>query len=843
MTSLAVRAAHALVLVAPLVLTSVAIAADVPQPYVEFNGRAYHVEKVATGDAETHRYFDGERWYTTEELRAHVVAEPPAVLAPAVLDVIAGATPETPVDVVIMLRPQPTPVLARAGRAGVQGALDALTEEIRAVTRAALPAQALSPAQERLYQPAPLAPHLIAARKALAEQRDALEQALRSELAGEAELAVRPAQDELGAYIGRLGGTVYARTGVVSTLGAWVPAGRLPELAAHALVASIDLNYPGEPELDNQRHSLGLVTGFWANGIDGGVHDVGVLDTGVQQNHPALSSHTFLSNMGTNDTSTHGTGMAGILASTDATFQGVAHGCDKICVALAGSITTSMPGMNYIAGTGEPENVNYSFGNGTATDGDYTNVDQFFDGVISTFGFMVSKSTGNNGFGSTLPTITHPAPAYNLMASANMDDKNTVTRADDTITSSSSRGPTLGGRKKPDITAPGNNSMSCTPSGGFANIGGTSSASPHTGGGIVLLWDMGTTSAMAAKAVLLNTTDAMEDNGTSTTADDVYVAGSLWNKRYGWGYLNLGQAYLHGLDVFMDSVPPAPETADYRLYRGAMFANERATLVWQRHVAYNGATYPTQIESLSDLDLFCFRETDNALLSSSISPIDNVEQLDVDVDATVVLKVEAAGTFDPDIPTESFALATQENFVAATGPVLAGSFALPPTVVPGQTFVLTFDVDNDGDLAAHAVQALLSGLTVVTGPNPAPVGAIAAGSTAPATWTVQAPATPGTHPLAVALSSVSYGESFVGTGTGTLVVSAPPSCPGDLNCDGTVNFKDVDPFVTALGGQAAYQAAYPACAWLNGDIDGDLNVTFKDINPFVGVLGTVCAAP
>lgn len=841
MTTSIVRAAHALASLTALTLTGTAFAANVPQPYVEFNARAYHVEKVTTGDAEAHFYFDGERWYTAQELRAHVAAEPPVVLTPAVWDAIAGQAPETVVDVAIVLRPQPTPVLARAARERAQDELDALSTEIRAVTRAALPTQSLSPAQERVYQPAPLAPQLVAARRALAEQRDALEQNMRAALADEAESAVRPAQDELSAYIGRLGGEVYARTSVVSTLGAWVPAGRLPELAAHPLVANIDLNYPGEPELDNQRHSLGLVTGFWANGIDGGVQDVGVLDTGVQQSHPALNSHTFLSNMGANDTDIHGTGMAGILASTDATFQGVAHGCDKICVALAGSITTSMPGMNYIAGTGEPENVNYSFGNGTATGTDYINVDQFFDGVIDTFGFMVSKSTGNGGFGSGSTTITRPAPAYNLLASANMDDMNTVTRTDDRITSSSSRGPTAGGRKKPDITAPGNNTMSCTPSGSFSNIGGTSSASPHTGGGFVLLWDMGNTSTMGAKAVLLNTTDALEDNGTSSTADDVYVAGSLWNRRYGWGYLNLGQAYLHGLDVFLGSVPAAPETADYKLYRGEMFASERATLVWQRHVAYNGATYPTQIESLSDLDLFCFRETDNALLSSSVSTIDNVEQLDVDSDATVVLKVEAAGTFDPDIPTESFALATQENFVAATGPFLAGSFALPPTVVPGQTFVLTFNADNDGDLAAHAVQAQLSGIAIVTGPNPAPVGAIAAGSSAVVTWTVQAPATAGSYPLSVALSSTSYGESFTGTGIGTLVVSAPAGCTGDMNCDGSVTFKDVDPFVKALSGQAAYEAAYPGCIWLNGDIDGDLNVTFKDINPFVGVLGTVCA--
>jgi hypothetical protein len=59
---------------------------------------------------------------------------------------------------------------------------------------------------------------------------------------------------------------------------------------------------------------------------------------------------------------------------------------------------------------------------------------------------------------------------------------------------------------------------------------------------------------------------------------------------------------------------------------------------------------------------------------------------------------------------------------------------------------------------------------------------------------------------------------------------------GDLNCDGHIDFSDIDPFVTAIVGQAAYEAAYPGCNWLNADIDGDGRVTFDDIDPFVAIL-------
>jgi hypothetical protein len=59
---------------------------------------------------------------------------------------------------------------------------------------------------------------------------------------------------------------------------------------------------------------------------------------------------------------------------------------------------------------------------------------------------------------------------------------------------------------------------------------------------------------------------------------------------------------------------------------------------------------------------------------------------------------------------------------------------------------------------------------------------------------------------------------------------------GDLNCDGSVNFGDINPFVLLLSNPAAWQAAYPACPSMTGDINGDGSVGFGDINPFVALL-------
>ena len=59
---------------------------------------------------------------------------------------------------------------------------------------------------------------------------------------------------------------------------------------------------------------------------------------------------------------------------------------------------------------------------------------------------------------------------------------------------------------------------------------------------------------------------------------------------------------------------------------------------------------------------------------------------------------------------------------------------------------------------------------------------------------------------------------------------------GDLNCDGAVNFADINPFVLLLTDPAGWQAEHPGCPPLNGDINGDGSVGFGDINPFVALL-------
>jgi hypothetical protein len=59
---------------------------------------------------------------------------------------------------------------------------------------------------------------------------------------------------------------------------------------------------------------------------------------------------------------------------------------------------------------------------------------------------------------------------------------------------------------------------------------------------------------------------------------------------------------------------------------------------------------------------------------------------------------------------------------------------------------------------------------------------------------------------------------------------------GDLNCDGTIDAFDIDPFVLALTDPAGYAAAYPDCAAAAADVNGDGKVDAFDIDPFVKLL-------
>lgn len=85
---------------------------------------------------------------------------------------------------------------------------------------------------------------------------------------------------------------------------------------------------------------------------------------------------------------------------------------------------------------------------------------------------------------------------------------------------------------------------------------------------------------------------------------------------------------------------------------------------------------------------------------------------------------------------------------------------------------------------------------------------------------------------------VEYGWGFVNAHNAVQAVTAAYGL-GDLNCDGAVDFDDINPFVLALTSgpdYAAYYAVYPDCNPLLADANQDGVIDFDDINPFVALL-------
>ncbi len=66
---------------------------------------------------------------------------------------------------------------------------------------------------------------------------------------------------------------------------------------------------------------------------------------------------------------------------------------------------------------------------------------------------------------------------------------------------------------------------------------------------------------------------------------------------------------------------------------------------------------------------------------------------------------------------------------------------------------------------------------------------------------------------------------------------------GDVNCDGMVDFRDVDPFLLAIDDPAGYAAAFPECTIFNADTSGDGYVDFRDIPSFLRLLFNTTTAP
>jgi serine protease AprX len=165
-------------------------------------------------------------------------------------------------------------------------------------------------------------------------------------------------------------------------------------------------------------------------------------------------------------------------------------------------------------------------------------------------GLVVAVAAGNEGPGTC--TISSPAAAAKVITVGAMRD---LGANGFNMAYFSSRGPTLDGRTKPDVVAPGFNvtSADAGTAAGYVAMSGTSMATPFVAGVAALMLDAGL-SASAVKAKLME------------TAVDWGVAGP--DREYGAGRLD-AYAALQAAGVSLGAAPPMPT---HRHYAGSLSA-------------------------------------------------------------------------------------------------------------------------------------------------------------------------------------------------------------------------------------------------------------------------------
>jgi serine protease AprX len=744
-------------------------------------------------------------------------------------DVILAAARSESIPVMVYLQ---TPVQREAAaaqpddiKARYRARIAVLDDQVKGILIKYQPTATMSEEDERAHAQKMQDPLSDADRDSLAlahEQIDRLMDDMRKEISAAVAIAGKAERAEVRALIAQASGRVTGEIELVNALAATLPSNTLNFIAAHPLVTAIVSDAPGTWDLNISMPSARYDT-WWDDSYDGGAYDVGIADSGVQANHPAFAGlGTIIGHPGDTVGVDHGTHVAGIVVSGNATYTGGASGLDALIWASIGAPgpveSTAMDRMDWMVSGAlqSPETINQSAGYGTATTDDYRPNDTFYDKFVDYFDVMIVNSAGNNGWDDVDPTVSFPANAYNLMSVANMNDMNTVLRTGDVRSATSSVGPTADSRWKPDIAAPGSAILStssewngatgavllcnsaATVGNDFVSCGGTSMAAPHVAAAIVLMEDGGNHVPLAQKAVLINTADAWTSNNTEGTGDDGPVTGSQWDKSYGWGYLDMWEAHFNRDDYFVDSLVPRNDSAaddDYKLYRGVMYADEKATMVWNKRIdTYVPGAPATGERTLSDLNLRLYRESDNVLADSEFNLPNNVHQVAADTFGTYVIKAYSWSTGFDGATSEQFALATEENFVPVSPPSYYSNYTRPNYVGPYQTFNIIVRAINEGGVGVHDSLMDVSNIAGVSGFSPTTIPYVAAagdtGDEVPVTYTLTTSGlSAGTHWMPMTITGYGYDETYTFSRTSGVSLVVETTAPV-ATCTGSPTYSN-----------------------------------------------------
>jgi subtilisin family serine protease len=271
--------------------------------------------------------------------------------------------------------------------------------------------------------------------------------------------------------------------------------------------------------LDNISRSIVQADKIEAMGITGRGVKVAILDTGIQVDHPWLirngtsvvvaeydATRTGVVHVCVyrNETASHGTHVAGIIASQDPVHRGVAPGVDIYnvivfspllrCEGAAVSwiirgIQWSLLGPDGRSGTGDEAQI-ISMSLGTLIPPWFSYYYKSYDPLLTAIsraveaGAVVVIAAGNGGPGGY--TINYLCLARGVIC-VGAADTTRGSLSNSFIAIFSSRGPIPFDIPMPDVSAPGVRIISSVPINGTAAFSGTSMATPHVSGVAALL--------------------------------------------------------------------------------------------------------------------------------------------------------------------------------------------------------------------------------------------------------------------------------------------------------------------------------------------------------------------
>lgn len=627
------------------------------------------------------------------------------------------------------------------------------------------------------------------------------------------------------------GGKVLDREILPATLIVRAKADVLGELGQLDGVAAIEAAPVERPQSGIGTQAIGAPS-WWAAGYTGGSgsNDTTPADAAVEgeapdPTHPAFAGVT-VDNSPVETVTDHGTHTAGIIASGDGTYPGVAYGIDKLIGADSSAYALGITN-NGVPGAPDPaEVINLSFGSATADD----NSDDGVDVETALFGISRAESAGNDNVDGA-PTVS--SVGRNTMSVAAYNDLGTLTSTDDVVLGDSSRGPSPGRRKKPDITAPGGaviapslawNTPPSNPD--FTGMSGTSFSSPHVAGAMALLEGAAIGDPMAQRAILVNS--ARDWNGATTGLAGWSGPQARWRPEVGWGELDLTTALAQRADYQLGEV----RGGEAAFYRATVPTGAKATLAYQMRGYFIGYPDPgTQVikYTQTNLDLRQYTSPTSEVPPpadpgpgsggpDAVDPNDTVEQVRAPSGGPqeITYKVEATTAVD-GADAEPFAIAAAAPLESLETPVVRPSNVVraPSGDVSCSTPVaisteLTNDSSDLGSEAATVGIELPAGVSLVSGAANQQVsgGTLEAGATSESHgWTVQA-SSDGPKTVTVVGFGSAYGTPFRRTQTVTITADCtPPSTSIDSGPDSLTN--DPTPTLTfrAAGGGGGFQCS------------------------------------